>query len=73
MPSATFGTTTKWEPYVNQESDDSETHVPWYVIDEDTKVVTEDPFKVRTDFWEGLPLSELKNEDKIFLPEKEEL
>lgn len=53
------------------DDDEKETPISWYVIDEDTKIATEDPFKERTDFWENLPLRELEKED--YPDEKDEL
>ncbi len=60
------------EPFTLAIDDDQkESPIRWYVIDEDTKISSEDPFKERTDFWESLPLLELEKED--YPDEKDEL
>jgi len=71
-PTSTWGSA-EWEPFVLTEENEKESPIPWYVIDEEPKVLTEDPFKKRTDFWESLPFREVGKEEFDFPEEKDEL
>lgn len=69
-PTGTWGPENTWKPF-KLSGENIDEPIPWYMLDEETKVLTEDPFKDRVNFWENLPLKELEKED--YADEKDEL